>query len=78
MQSKIYTVYDRLAEEAGPIFHAKNDMVAQRKFTALIADESVLKATDYQLLCLGTFDSDTCKLIVLDKPVDITEVVDEN
>lgn len=53
---RIYTIYDRVAEEAGPIFEAKHDAIAHRQFQQLIHQESVINQGDYALYCLGSFD----------------------
>lgn len=49
----LYVMFDRLAEESGPIFEAKNDAVARRSAKFLLKDADL---ADYQLLRVGTFD----------------------
>ena len=38
MKVNIYTIYDKVSEECGPVFQAKNDVVAHRAFKHLISD----------------------------------------
>lgn len=52
---RLYAVRDEIAEEFGPLFTAKNDGVAKRKFDELIntVDESV--KGDYILYYMGMY-----------------------
>ena len=59
MKVNIYTIYDKLACEAGLIFQAKNDAVALRCFMSLMKDTSNVVPSDYDVYCLGEFDTDT-------------------
>ena len=59
MRFNLYTVYDELAEEAGPIFCAKNDAVAERQFTALKAEIAETERPNYHLFFLGEYDNVT-------------------
>ena len=59
MKVNIYTIYDKVACEAGPIFQAKNDTVALRCFMSLMKDTPSVNPTDYDVYCLGEFDTDT-------------------
>ena len=58
MKVNIYTIYDKVACEAGPIFQAKNDTVALRCFMSLMKDTSSVNPTDYDVYCLGEFDTE--------------------
>lgn len=58
MLVNIYTIYDVLAEECGPIFQAKNDKVACRACDSMIAEACGTSVSDYQLWCLGAFDNE--------------------
>ena len=55
----LYTVYDRVAEEAGPCFLAVNDGVAVRNFRQLLASSSVVAEDEYVLYKIGSYDSKT-------------------
>lgn len=58
MLYNLYTVVDKLAEEAGPPFTAVNDKVAMRKFREMGIPESL--KDEYEVRCLGSFDSVGC------------------
>ena len=53
----LYTVRDYVAEEAGPVFEAKNDEVAKRNFVEILG-KTALKPSDFGLYCIGVFDHD--------------------
>lgn len=71
MEMKIYTVFDKAAEEAGPLFVAVNDAVASRQYRQLLKDTP--EPSEYELYCVGTYLSDEmaieykgAKLVVVD------------
>lgn len=66
MKSVIYTVFDKVAEEYGPLFEAKNNGVALRQFKRLISTVVVENRDDYVLYSCGTFDHDTGTLVKAD------------
>ena len=47
---KLYTIYDKLAGEHGPVFEAKNDFVAARSFAHALKGAP---AIDYELYLVG-------------------------
>lgn len=47
---KLYTIFDKLAGEHGPVFEAKNDLVAARSFAHAIKGAP---AIDYELYLVG-------------------------
>ena len=51
----IYTIYDKKAEEAGPLFIAVNDSVAVRNVCLTLSDQ--LYPEDYELVQIGEYDS---------------------
>ena len=51
----LYTLYDKVAEEAGPLFQAKNDQVAARRSLSILAQVSDPNAFD--LLKVGEFST---------------------
>jgi hypothetical protein len=59
----LYAVYDRIAEESGPIFGAKNDAVAVRNFRNYTAE---VKPDEYKLYCVGEYDNDRIMIFGLD------------
>ena len=78
MITNIYTIRDRLAEEVGPLFQAKNDFVAVRQFKQLVKDSE--NPQDYELLCLGWFDDQMIEIVTAGqvKVVDINKEVIQN
>lgn len=74
----LYTIYDKLPAEGGPIFQAKNDAVAKRQFFALMSRESVLSISDYELICVGTFNTSTLEIEPCHRSLnlDLSEVVE--
>jgi len=69
MQYGLYTIYDKVAEETGPIFEAKSDAVASRSARNLLSEVS--SVDDFKLLRVGYSDKTTgvitCELV----PVEI-------
>jgi len=61
MKMKLYVVYDKVAEESGPIFQAKNHKVAMRQYNHLIEKEALVKE-DYCLICVGNWDSENAMI----------------
>lgn len=53
-QQYLYCVYDKLADEAGPVFCAVNHHIAARKTKQLLSN--VETPEDYILYCVGIFD----------------------
>ena len=62
MKQQIYTIFDKIASEAGPLFCAKNDAVAIRNFNNLMKADPSVNISDFTLLKVGEFD--TCPVIV--------------
>ena len=74
MITNIYTIRDKVAEEVGPLFQAKNDAVAIRQFKQLIKDSE--NPEEYELLCLGDFNDqtielETCKVKVININIEV-------
>lgn len=68
MLKNLYCIYDKVAQESGPIFEAKNDGVAERMYFDLVQNQRknpVFDQDDYELLCLGSFDSESLKIVPL-------------
>lgn len=51
----LYVIYDRIADDSGPVFQAKNDEVACRQVVRTLA--STWNPQDYQLLRIGKVES---------------------
>lgn len=74
----LYTVYDRVAEEAGPCFLAVNDGVAIRQYRQLLKNSQVVTEDEYHLFRLGSYDSKTM-VVVSQAPVRVLvpEIVED-
>jgi hypothetical protein len=61
MYVRLYSIQDKVAQEFGPIFQAKNDSIALRQFKAMIFDpkNAGLRVDDYVLVHIGDFDTET-------------------
>lgn len=60
---KLFSVYDRKAEEFGPLFEAKNEDVAIRQFKNMLSSERMLSPEDYSLYCFGEFDREKGQIL---------------
>lgn len=69
MKTLMYTFYDRVACQCGPVNHARNEADAIRAFTNAFKDRE--DRADFSLLKLGGFDHDSGKIESLDVPEDI-------
>lgn len=58
MKVNIYTIYDKVAEECGPVFQAKNDMVANRMIDSMVRENPNIVLDEYDVYCLGEFDTE--------------------
>lgn len=61
MQTNLYVIYDKVAEESGPVYQAVNDGVAVRQFKSTIEKIPSSLRDEYQLVCIGMYDSKTLK-----------------
>lgn len=66
MKSEVYTVFDNIALEGAPLFHAKNDAVAQRNVAVLLQQQ--VRPEDYSLVHIGRFDHERLVFELLDPP----------
>lgn len=55
MVKELYTVYDKIAEESGPVFEANNEGIAVRQTNHLLSQKGI-NPQEYQLLFLGYID----------------------
>lgn len=62
MKKKLYVVFDKVAEEAMPIFEGKNDGVAWRKFADVRDKTEGIRIEDFDLYRVGSFDTETMVL----------------
>lgn len=52
---ELYVIYDKVADETGPIFEAKNSSVALRNVAHVLKDSCL---TDYKLIKIGSYSHD--------------------
>lgn len=62
MKMQLYTIFDLVAEESGPIFEAKNDAVSLRKYNLNIQKDGINTA-EFKLYRVGEIDHDTNEII---------------
>lgn len=67
----LYVIYDRVAEESGPVYEAKNDGVASRMYAEFLR-KITARPEDYLLLRVGTIDHRTS--LVTGEPVPVETV----
>ena len=68
----VYSIYDKVADESGPLFTAKNHSVAMRQYRAVLKDSP---AAEYDLLCVGEVEqSGHIALKAYDQVVSVEEV----
>ncbi|MBA7535562.1 hypothetical protein ES705_27820 [subsurface metagenome] len=67
MKTELYVVYDKVAEESGPIFEARNEGVASRQYAKFINKADA--PADYLLFRIGSLDHDSSVIVALDGPV---------
>lgn len=61
MIQNLYTVYDKLAEDAGSLFEAKNNAVALRLVKEMVLSKGV-HPDEYKLLHVGYFNTETAEI----------------
>lgn len=74
MKQKLYVIFDKVAEEAGPVQCAKNDGIARRMFRQAIKDAPF--PGDFKILCIGEYDSDTVEFSIYNPPNEILDDVE--
>lgn len=67
----LYVIYDRTAEEAGPLFEAPNDGVALRNYRNVMDKVPGYQRADYRLYKLGSLDEHTMAMTVVVAPEEI-------
>lgn len=71
--SNLYCLYDRVAEEAGPLFHAVNDGVALRQTVQTLKPLPPTIREEYSLFRVGSYDARTMKIdVCVPQEIDIT------
>ncbi|MDR0403910.1 MAG: hypothetical protein LBH35_10015 [Treponema sp.] len=73
MKTRVYSIHDKLAEEYGPLFQAKNDEVALRNFQKLVVSQK-LEESEFSLYFVGIFDTETGAIDVPEREAIVTPV----
>lgn len=75
--NRLYSVYDKVAEEYGAPFIAKNDAIASRLYQVPFKREQELRRTDFRLCYVGKFDAERGVLIP-DDPYEVVPRFDDD
>lgn len=67
MKMFLFSVFDKVAEEYGPVFEAKNKGVALRQFKKLLDTVVVENRGDYVMYMFGFFDHDAGVMTALEQ-----------
>lgn len=65
-KNRLYTIYDRVAEEMGPIMMAPNDGVAMRGYRAALQQVCPSDSDAYWLYYIGDVDIETMVITPVD------------
>lgn len=57
IEKNMYTVFDKVAQESGPVFFANNDEHALRLFGQMTSKTPDISADDFELYRVGVFNS---------------------
>lgn len=71
VEMRLYAIYDRVAEQGGPIFSAVNDGVAIRQYRALLQQVSPVDRDAYKLYLVGRYDQDAMRVFEMVNPSEI-------
>lgn len=63
MNYQLYCVYDKIAEQYGAPFCSLNDATATRSFNQQINSNPMSEPTDFELYCVGLFDTDNGSIV---------------
>lgn len=67
----LYVIYDRLAEESGPVFEARNHAVAARMFQRTLEKVVAGERNEYKLLRVGSIDHATSEVFSESPPIEV-------
>lgn len=71
MDMRLYSVFDAVAGEAGPVFCAVNDQVALRNLRTLLKDVPDFDRDAYKLYYLGLYDTVTMAVSGSETPCNV-------
>lgn len=70
MKNNLYTIYDRVAEESGPLFEAKNDQMAWRM---VLGAKLNIPFSEIKLLKLGQYSHDPVFVTGYSQPEEVVK-----
>lgn len=73
MKTQLFSVYDKIAKDFGPIYQQINAQAASRSFQAGAKNQP--NTEDFSLYYMGDYDTVTGKIDPNRKPIFITDVV---
>ncbi len=76
-KSNMYCIYDKIGGESGPIFHAKNDLVALRHYDLMIENNEPAWKVDFQLLYVGQYNHESCIITASKRVITVEEKIDD-
>lgn len=65
MKHGIYVIFDKVAEESGPMFEAVNDGIALRQACNILKPLPPSLHSDYQLVKIGEYDTKDMQIFVI-------------
>lgn len=68
----VYTIFDRVANETGPLIMYNNDEQAMRSYPQAFKGMEHVRVSDFMLCCIGIVDTNTMRIEGYDIPKDIT------
>lgn len=75
MEMGMYSIYDYLAGEYGPIFESKNNETAKRSYNKYVQDQKVNK-NEYAMVRIGIINHETGE-VKLDPRIDMVKAREE-
>ena len=74
---RLYTVYDKVAQEGSQPFMAKNDGIALRSYRKLLTQVDPSLQKEYQLLYIGDFHPEAAFVEGLDSHIEVVDTLED-
>lgn len=71
MKITLYCMYDKVAQEGGPVYGARNDAVAIRGFRQAFAGLENANENDFRLYRLAVYDPETLEIAPISPAVEV-------
>lgn len=85
MKTRLYVIWDRVSEDAGPISGYKNDGVALREFQKYIEKlvEQGHNREDFDLMYVGTYDNEdpnilSGEVVIVEPRISMVDEIEED